>query len=199
VAALTKEFDKVSNIIPVTISECTNGKGETVKCLSRPKIDGDLLWLIFLEQYNGNMDMYDMLTSLDKRVFSRRTPLSEWDIKKARNGFRAVEKHGRKIGQPCVPLNDGRYRGKTGIRLAALNNISDNSAILSMAKYRDKIQETHLEARDELASAVGVLGHELKLARQRDAENKAAADAHEERMSQPSDGWQHAFSAFEAG
>jgi len=175
----------MNNVVPLTTVSRQNGQGEEKLCLSRPQVDAPLLWHVFITSYNGNMDMHDMLHALDQRQFARKSHLSDSDQARARNGFRAVEKYGREHGQPCVPLTSKNYRGKTGIRLADLSSKSDSDVVFYLAKVRDQVHETHETARDHLAGAIGVMGYEVKLARQRDAKNDESAKAHAERMDQP--------------
>lgn len=89
-----------TTVTPVEVTDPRSG--ETYRRCSRPIIDGPCIWTIFIEDYHGRMDLYQALTTVDGRLFDRKGPLSKADINRGRNVFRAIEKHGRESGQPCI-------------------------------------------------------------------------------------------------
>lgn len=206
---------KLTNVTPVEVTDPRTG--ETIKCCSRPIIDGPTLWTIFVDHLHGRMDMYQALTAVDGRRFDRRGQLSKADIGRARNVFRAIEKHGRESGVLCIPIygradaidryveylnrdraaKDGKWarradqagrevakypRGKTAIRLADTNRNDDVNIILDAAKTSDQLSDTYEKRTNQFAQPIGMMTYQVKLARQRDAENAAAEKAHADRM-----------------
>jgi hypothetical protein len=73
-------------------------------------------------------------------------------------------------------------RGKTAIRLADTTQSLDIAILKDAAMLSDQISDTYGERSSQLAEPIGMLRHQVKLARHRQADNENAQNAHADRM-----------------